>query len=100
MLGTSLRDRIWNEEIRRRTKVTDIIKRIAELKWGWAGHEARQNDDRRTSTVINWRPREAKRDRGRPQRRWVDDIREITGHNWVQPAQNRQKWRRLREAYV
>ncbi|KAL3287523.1 hypothetical protein HHI36_001992 [Cryptolaemus montrouzieri] len=42
MLGVSLRDKIKNEEIRRRTRVTDILRRIAELKWHWAGHVARQ----------------------------------------------------------
>ncbi|KAL0819971.1 hypothetical protein ABMA28_007968 [Loxostege sticticalis] len=46
MLGVSLRDRIRNEEIRRRTKVTDIARRIANLKWQWAGHIARRTDGR------------------------------------------------------
>ncbi|CAH2231293.1 jg20612 [Pararge aegeria aegeria] len=33
MLGVSLRDQIRNEEIRRRTRVTDIAQRVAKLKW-------------------------------------------------------------------
>jgi hypothetical protein len=33
MLGVSLRDRIQNEVIRERTKVTDIADRITSLKW-------------------------------------------------------------------
>ncbi|CAH2208674.1 jg4156 [Pararge aegeria aegeria] len=43
MLGVSLRDQIRNEEIRRRTKVTDIrvAQRVAKVKWQWAGHIAR-----------------------------------------------------------
>ncbi|CAH2270058.1 jg16518 [Pararge aegeria aegeria] len=44
MLGVSLRDRIRNVEIRRRTKVTDIAKRVAKLKWQWAGHIVRRKD--------------------------------------------------------
>lgn len=38
MIGVS-RDRINNEDIRRKTKATDIVRRIARLKWaeGWAG---------------------------------------------------------------
>jgi hypothetical protein len=44
MLGVSLRDRIRIDEIRKRTKVTDIARRIAELKWQWAGHIARRTD--------------------------------------------------------
>jgi hypothetical protein len=33
MLEVSLRDRIRNDEIRKRTNVTDIARRIADLKW-------------------------------------------------------------------
>jgi hypothetical protein len=46
MLGVSLRDRIRNDEMRKRTKVTDIARRIADLKWQWAGHNARRTDGR------------------------------------------------------
>ncbi|CAH2210916.1 jg7571 [Pararge aegeria aegeria] len=43
MLGVSLRDQIRNEEIRRRTRVTDIAQRVAKLKWQLA---ARRTDRR------------------------------------------------------
>ncbi|CAH2228990.1 jg26095 [Pararge aegeria aegeria] len=46
ILGESLRDQIRNEEIRRRTRVTDIAQRGAKLKWQWAGHIARRTDGR------------------------------------------------------
>ncbi|CAH2246128.1 jg15036 [Pararge aegeria aegeria] len=36
MLGVSLRDRISNDEFRRRTRVTDMAQRVA--KWQRAGH--------------------------------------------------------------
>ncbi|CAH2235186.1 jg16174 [Pararge aegeria aegeria] len=57
MLGVSLRDQITNEEIRRRTRVTDIAQRVAKLKWKWAGHIARRTDGRWGSKVLEWRPR-------------------------------------------
>ncbi|CAH2243642.1 jg23567 [Pararge aegeria aegeria] len=41
MLGVFLRDQIRKEEIRRRTRVTDIAQLVAKLKWQWAGHIAR-----------------------------------------------------------
>lgn len=100
MLGISIRDRIRNEEIRRRTKVTDVIRYMAEMKWRWAGHVARQDNSRWSNKVIHWRPRETRRSRGRPQKRWLDDVREVAGRNWAQLAQNRQEWKRLGEAYV
>ncbi|CAH2240457.1 jg7149 [Pararge aegeria aegeria] len=46
MLGVSLRDRIRNVEIRRRTRVTDIAQRVAKLKWQLAGHIVRRKDGR------------------------------------------------------
>lgn len=43
MLGIiiRLRDKMRSTEIRRRTKVQDIIERVAELKWRWVGHVGR-----------------------------------------------------------
>ncbi|KAG7299764.1 hypothetical protein JYU34_016774 [Plutella xylostella] len=100
MLGVSLRDRIRNEEIRRRTKVTDIAKRISTLKWQWAGHVARRADDRWSRKVLEWRPRVGKRRVGRPPTRWSDDLRKVAGSRWMQMAGDRLGWRSLGEAYV
>lgn len=33
MLKISLKDKIWNEEIRRKTKVADVVEKIARSKW-------------------------------------------------------------------
>jgi hypothetical protein len=75
MLGLSLRDRIQNQVIRQRTKVTDIAHRISMLKWQWAGHISRRTDNRCWGKrVLEWRPRLGKRSVGRPQARWSDDF--------------------------
>jgi len=98
MLGVSLRDRIPNEIIRQRTKVVDVVERIATMKWAWAGHLAR--DGRWTKRVIEWRPRhEALRSRRRPPTRWTDDLRRVES-NWLSAAHDRTRWKMLREAYV
>ena len=54
MLGVSLRDRLRNEYIRKRTKVTDIALRICRLKWQWAGHIAGRTDGRWGGKVLEW----------------------------------------------
>ncbi|XP_072938941.1 uncharacterized protein [Epargyreus clarus] len=100
MLGISLRDRIRNEEIRRRTKVTDIALKIRKLKWQWAGHIVRRTDNRWGRQVLEWRPRLGKRSTGRPPTRWTDDLKRTSGNRWMQTAQDRSEWRRLGEAYV
>lgn len=99
MLGITLRDRMSNEDLRRRTRVTDVIIRIAKLKWSWAGHVARLSDIRWTRRLLEWRPRLDKRSRGRPPTRWTDDIKRVTT-NWLETARSRDKWKKLGEAYV
>ena len=79
MLGVSLRDRISNEEIRRRTNVTDIALRISMLKGQWAGHIARRTDYRWGRKVLEWQPRAGRRSVGRPPTRWTDDLVKVAG---------------------
>ena len=99
MLGVSLREKIRNEEIRKRTGVMDVVERVLRLKWQWAGHIARDNI-KWTKILLQWRPRQSKRSVGRPQARWRDDIRRHAGGNWMQLAQQRSIWKRMEEAYV
>ena len=75
MLGLNLRDHVKNEDLRRRSGVTDIIERIAILKWNWVGHMARRTDNRWTKRLLEWTPRTDKRSRGRPHTRWIDDLK-------------------------
>lgn len=100
MLGISLRDRVRNREIRDRTKVTDIVEKVATLKWRGAGHIARREDGQWTKAVVQWRPRQHSRKRGRPPTRWTDDIIKTTGTRWELKARNRQRWKEMEEAYV
>ncbi|KAI8433520.1 hypothetical protein MSG28_015551 [Choristoneura fumiferana] len=43
-------------EFNRRTRVTDIAKRISSFKWQWAGHIARRTDGRWGRKVLQRRP--------------------------------------------
>ncbi|KAG6445228.1 hypothetical protein O3G_MSEX003777 [Manduca sexta] len=72
-LIVSLRDRIRNEEIRRRTTVTNIALRVAKLKWQWAGHIARRTDGRWGGIVLEWRPRTGRRRPGEGRRSPMDE---------------------------
>ncbi|RVE41080.1 hypothetical protein evm_014267 [Chilo suppressalis] len=100
MLGVSLKDRIRNDVIRQRTRVTDIAHRISKLKWQWAGHISRRTDGRWSRKVLEWRPRLGKRSVGRPETRWDDDIRRLAGVGWMRVAENREQWRALGETYA
>ena len=82
MLGIKLIDKIPNLEIREKTKVNDIIEEITKLKWKWAGHVARMKDNRWTIRCTEWQVRDGKRSRGRPKRRWRDDIQQWLRATW------------------
>ena len=74
MLGLKLQDKILCSEIRKRTKITDIIEYTLKQKWRWTGHIARMKDNRWTKRCTEWQPRRGQRSRGRPRRRWQDDM--------------------------
>ncbi|GBP55110.1 hypothetical protein EVAR_46407_1 [Eumeta japonica] len=50
--------------------------------------------DKWNKKVTRWYPREGKRKRGRPQRGWDDDIREVAGALCYRVAQDRSEWKR------
>ena len=71
------------------------------MKWKWAGHVARMKDNRWTIRCTEWQVRDGKRSRGRPKRRWRDDIQQWlgVGATWSRKAKDRQKWKDLAEGY-
>jgi hypothetical protein len=99
MLHLSLRDRVKHTEIRKITQVKDIIEKIKETKWRWAGHLSRTQDNRWTMRLTEWQPRTGKRRRGRQKRRWRDDITTyMETATWARTARKRKRWKMLEEA--
>ncbi|CAH2239763.1 jg24652 [Pararge aegeria aegeria] len=96
MLGLKIKDKIKNIYIRKRTKIIDAAKLACILKWRWAGHIARAKDGRWTEKILHWYPREDRRPRGRPRRRWSDDIIKAVGATWTRLARETdgKGWRR------
>ena len=100
MLDLKLKDKIPCAEIRKRTKIIDIIEYTLKQKWKWASHIARLKDNRWTRRCTEWQPRRGKRSRGRPSRRWQDDITEKEGTTWIRKATDRRRWKTLMEGYI
>ena len=99
MLDLKLQDKTPCSEIRKRTKIIDIIAYTLKQKWKWAGHIARMEDNRWTKRCTEWQPRRRKRSRGRPSRRWQDDITEKEGTTWIRKATDKRQWKTLMEGY-
>ncbi|KAE9421152.1 hypothetical protein Angca_008084, partial [Angiostrongylus cantonensis] len=76
MLGvsrfTQVRDGIRSSDLRQRSKIKDSILYAKQSKIRWAGHVTRMNDNRWTSAVSDWIPRDVKRTAGRPPTRWSE----------------------------
>ena len=100
MLDLKLQDKIPCSEIRKRTKIIDVIEYTLKQKWKWAGHISRMKDNRWTKRCTEWQPRREKRSRGRPSRRWQDGITEKEGTTWIRKATDRRQWKTLMEGYI
>ena len=100
MLDLKLQDMIPCSQIRKRAKIIDIIEYTLKQKWKWAGHIARMKDNRRTQRCTEWQPRRGKRSRGRPSRRWQDDVTEKEGTTWIRKATDRRQWNTLMEGNI
>lgn len=100
MLSIQKIQKIRHEKIRNISKATDALEQTQRLKWKWAGHVARLQDERWTKRVTLWSGPKGKRHRGRPHARWEDDITRIAGSNWTETAKDRDKWTSLEEAFT
>src|SRR5271154_1003772 len=74
--------------------------KVKQLKWQWAGHVARINDDRWTRTVTEWLRIHLKRKKARPKMRWEDDIKKYIGVTWMRVARDRKDWKHHEEAFI
>jgi hypothetical protein len=89
--------KLHNDKLHSLYSSRNIAMVIQSRKMRWAGHVARMGEGRGVYRVLVGRP-ESKRPRGRPRRRWEDNIKMvlreigIDGANWIQPAQERVQW--------
>jgi Reverse transcriptase (RNA-dependent DNA polymerase) len=99
MLGLRWQDMISNQRLRKKTRVKDVVTTVKALKWSWAGHIARYNDDRIPKIIEKWTPR-GTRKRGKPKIRWKDDIENFGSIFWRKKAKNRKKWNQIGESFA
>ncbi|KAI8437727.1 hypothetical protein MSG28_011961 [Choristoneura fumiferana] len=100
MLNIKKIQKIRHIKIRNITKATDGLTQALTLKWKWAGHVARLQDQRWTKCVTAWKGPIGKRKKGRPRNRWEDEIKRTAGLNWMDTAKSREVWLTLEEAFT
>ena len=99
ILGVKLTDRVRNTILRSKTGIADVAEKAAKLKWDWAGHVCRMPDKLWAQIAQNWCPETVSRGRGRPRRRWRDELDRFL-KNWKDEARKREVWKKWREAFA
>ena len=75
ILGISLKDKIRNEEIRRRCGVVDIAEKVRETRLKWYGQITRRDNGEPVRDILELDIK-GNRGRGRPKKRWIDCVKE------------------------
>lgn len=60
-MGIRLNNRLRNEEIKQKTKITNVVGQIVRSKWLWTGYITRENP-KRTTYLMQWKPMRKKLD--------------------------------------
>jgi len=99
ILGITWRDKVTNEEIRKRTGQTLLEKMIRDRRLRWLGHVTRMDEVRIPKQTLQWEVAGFKRRPGRPRINWRDTVNkdlQRVGLTWGEveaSAKDRQTWR-------
>ncbi|XP_023213623.1 uncharacterized protein LOC111616447 [Centruroides sculpturatus] len=84
-----------NKELEDLYENSDIVTEIKRGRFRWIGHLERMDPERKVYQVHRERP-EGRRLRGRPQKRWDEDVeadlRRMGVSCWRRKAQDREEW--------
>jgi hypothetical protein len=96
--------RLHNEELNDLYSSQNIIRVMKSRRMRWAGHVARMGEKRGAYRILVGRS-EGRRPLGRPRRRWEDNIKTDLedggwGMDWIELAQDRDRWRAVVNAVM
>ena len=96
--------KLHKEELRDLYSLHNIVRVVKSRRMRWAGHVARIGEGRGVHRVLVGKPK-GNRPLGRPRYRWEDnikmDLQEVGGGgDWMELAQDRDRWRALVNAVM
>ena len=81
-------------------KNADIVRFVKSKRMAWLGHVMWMERKRIPKRVLEWKPT-GRRNRGRPRKRWIEDIEEDTQimgiRGWRKLCKERAEWKRITE---
>lgn len=90
--GISRLQKIRNKVIRSKFGGQELASQKAKkLKWRWAGHVGRMDEERWAKRTTAWTPQESKK-RGRQRKKWDDFIIDVAGRSWMDKTKDRTGW--------
>ena len=89
-----------NYELNDLIKNADIVRFVKSKRMAWLGHVMRMEGKSIPKRVLKWKPT-GRRNRGRPRKRWIEDIEEdiqIIGiRRWRKLCKERAEWKKISE---
>jgi len=81
-------------------KNADVVRFVKSKRMAWLGHVMQMEGKRIPIRVLEWKPT-GRRNRGRPRKRWIEDIKEdiqIMGvRGWRKLCEERAEWKKITE---
>ena len=74
ILGVTWRDKIRNEEIRRRTGMETMEVILRKIRLQWLGRVHRMDNRQIPHQALTWFPKDGRRGPGRPRKSWSDTV--------------------------
>ena len=98
------RDGSWrirmDHELRELIGNADIVRFIKSIRIAWLGHVTRMDEKRISKGVLEWKPT-GRRIRGRPSKRWIEEIEEdiqsMGIRGWRKLSKEGREWKRITE---
>jgi hypothetical protein len=89
-----------NYKLSELVKNADIVRFIKSRRMAWLGHMMWMDEKRTPKRILEWKPI-GRRLRGRPRKRWIEDIEDdiqIMGiRGWRKLRKEREEWKRITE---
>jgi len=106
LLGIAWRDKVTNEEVRKRTGQILLEKVIRERRMQWLGHVTMMDEERISKQALRWEVAGFRRRPGRPRMNYRDVVKKglqrmgLTREEVEASAQDRHSWRQRVALYA